>query len=164
MADRLKKGLHTGGGQYLLYIPPVELVCKTLRIKAIPLGKDNITVSAQGLREILALVLRNVEVDDKWYEQNYLDVVGAIMSGDVASCSEHFIHSGYFEGRQPSMPPYNENWYLSRYPDVAQACDNGTVANAKAHFMESGRQEGRAGIPEHGVESDKWIELTTTTE
>ena len=86
------------------------------------------------------------------------------MSGEVASCHEHFIRAGYFEGRLPSEPPFNENWYLSRYPDIAQARSSGTVANAKAHFMENGQQEGRAAIPEHAAGSDKWIKLATTTE
>lgn len=119
-------------------------------------------MSSQGLRSIFALILQNITVDEEWYKETYLDVAAAIMSGDVASCREHFIRAGYFEGRQPSNHSFNESWYLSRYPDVAKACENGLVASAEQHFVQSGQQEGRAGIPEHDAASNEWIDLVKT--
>jgi hypothetical protein len=163
MTDIIKKGRPTTGGKYSQYIPPVKLAYKVLGINAIPRGEGKVTVSARGLREIFALVLQNVTVDDEWYKETYLDVAAAIMSGDVAACREHFIRAGYFEGRQPCNHAFNENWYLGRYPDVAQACENGTVANAEEHFVHSGQQEGRAAIPEHDAAASEWIDLARTT-
>jgi len=139
----------------------VELACKVLGLDVIPLDEQVVTVSARGLREVFALVLENINVDEVWYKQTYMDVAAAIMSGEIASCREHFVRAGYFEGRLPSEPPLDEDWYLNRYPDIAEARSNGTIGSAKMHFMHGGQQEGRSGIPEHEAAADKWIKLAT---
>ncbi len=145
------------------YIPPRDIILKILGIEAMWNDEDSLVVSGKGLREILMAFLRNVYVDEVWYKETYLDIAAAIMSGDVASCREHFICAGYFEGRLPSEPPFNESWYLRRYPDVAEACRAGTIVSARAHFIEAGWREGRAGISEHDVEADKWVNCANRT-
>lgn len=110
------------------------------------------------------LLLQSVHVDEAWYKETYLDVAEAVMAGDVASCREHFIRAGYFEGRLPSEPPFDEEWYLRRYPDLAEALRQGVLVSPKAHFIESGQREGRAGIPEHEVGAQKWVNLANKAE
>jgi len=61
----------------------------------------------------------------------------------IKSARNHFIHSGYFEGRLPSAPEFDEAWYLAQYPDVAEGITKGEIASARQHFLEHGHEEGR---------------------
>ena len=53
-----------------------------------------------------------MQFDDQWYSGTYPDVEGARLAGDVKSLREHFISSGYLEGRLPIELPFDPQWYL----------------------------------------------------
>jgi hypothetical protein len=78
----------------------------------------------------------------------------------VTSLREHFIHTGYFEGRRPSPLYVDSAWYVSTYPDIAEALAKGEVASARRHFEERGLQEGRAGSSRQLDEMRRWTEIT----
>lgn len=141
------------------YIPPAPLLAAVLGVADLTTDHATIAVSTQGLYQLIAFALQHVDVDEIWYKETYVDVAAAIMAGEVASCREHFLRAGYFEGRLPHEPRVEEDWYLSRYPDVAEACGSGTIAGPQDHFVRAGYREGRARIPEHDAEADRWVTL-----
>jgi hypothetical protein len=56
-------------------------------------------VPDEVLKEALAPLLKNINVNSEWYLSAYSDVKIAFDNGDVASAREHFLECGYFEGR-----------------------------------------------------------------
>lgn len=155
MAPALKSQLLTPPASSTLpppYLPPLELICRILGIRAIPSeGTSMVSVDAEGLRWLISTLVEKQCIDESWYQENNPDVAGAIMAKDIASCRDHFIRTGYFEGRLPAPLAYDEAWYLGRYPDVATAVRNGDIPDGKTHYLQSGWREGRAGIPEHAT-------------
>jgi hypothetical protein len=81
--------------------PPYRDVVSTLGTdpRARP---DTMTVRPEVLLSMLKKFLRVVVVDEEGYRQAYPDVAAAIESGTIMSAREHFIETGYFEGRNPS--------------------------------------------------------------
>jgi hypothetical protein len=57
----------------------------------------NYEIFVQLIRRLIA----DVQVDEKWYLESYLDIADATRQGVVASAKVHFVQDGYFEGRQP---------------------------------------------------------------
>lgn len=95
------------------------------------------------LRDLLRLLLVQVEVDEAWYRECYKDVDDAIRAGEMTSGREHYIKAGYFENRFPRHIKVNERWYLQEYPDVAAAIQYGVFTSASQHFERDGFREGR---------------------
>jgi len=87
--------------------------------------------------------LAALKVDEAWYLQRYDDVAKAVVDDPTRSARQHFLHSGYFEGRLPFPMIVDERWYLTNYPDVAENVRRGNVASAQEHFEANGYREGR---------------------
>ena len=68
------------------------------------------------------------------------DVAEAIADGEIKSPKEHFIDSGYFEGRLPCPLKVDEAWYLERYPDIAEGIERGEMDRLwkMIFYLESG--------------------------
>ena len=126
--------------------PPFKVLKQRLSLAAVR-GVPKINNSYEEILEILSLLLRGVEVDEKWYLTQYPHLAGALEDGLIKSARNHFIHSGYFEGRLPGEPEFDEAWYLAQYPDVAEGITRGEIQSARQHFLEYGYEEGRAGCP-----------------
>ena len=84
-----------------------------------------------------------MDVDEKWYLQQYPDIAAAIATGKIKSAKDHFVNDGYFEGRLPSALQVDEKWYLQEYPDVAEGVQTGVVDSGQKHFTQIGYREGR---------------------
>jgi hypothetical protein len=110
-------------------------------------GKVTATVSYEDLLALIKRLLTVVDVDEDWYLVQYPDVAQAIARGQVASARQHFIDSGYFEGRLPFPISVDEKWYLANYPDVAASVRAGGEPSAQAHFVQGGYREGRLPYP-----------------
>ena len=124
--------------------PPFKFIEKRLSTVAVG-GVLKVNNSYEELLEIITLLLRGIEVDEAWYLDQYPHLAQALKDGLVKSARNHFIHSGYFEGRLPSAPEFDEAWYLAQYPDVAEGIGKGEIASARQHFLEHGHEEGRLG-------------------
>ncbi len=92
-------------------------------------------ITNAGIRELIRTFLNAVWVDEEWYLKSYPDIAAAIAAGHFHSGKEHFVGSGYFEGRWPFDIPVDEDWYTATYTDVPTS---GTV-----HFQKFGYWEGR---------------------
>jgi hypothetical protein len=127
-------------------IPAFKMLKQRLSIVTVN-GHLKVNNAYDEFLDIVRLLLRSVSVDEAWYLTEYPDIAEAIASGDVKSARNHFIDSGYFEGRLPAPIEVDEAWYLSEYPDVAEGIERGEIESARQHFLEHGFEEGRAATP-----------------
>ena len=107
-------------------------------------GKMKINNSYDEFVDVVKLLLRGVEFDEKWYLSQYPDVAAAVAAGAFRSGRHHFIDVGYFEDRHPQDFEVDEKWYLETYPDVAEGIRNGKLLSARQHFNQHGYDEGRS--------------------
>src|SRR3546814_6320613 len=85
------------------YFPSLSLMTRALRIGVDDFNRHKMTlVSTKVLRKLIEAALEGVEFDEKWYLKQYGDIADAHRKGQIVNLREHFITSGYFEGRRPS--------------------------------------------------------------
>ena len=128
------------------YLPPFDVIKRSIEISASK-GQVTATASYENLLEMIKCLLSIVDVDEGWYLDQYPDVAQAIDQGKTVSGRQHFIDSGYFEGRLPYLISINEKWYLKNYPDVAASVRGGSEPSGQAHFIQGGYREGRLPYP-----------------
>jgi hypothetical protein len=105
-------------------------------------GADEVTVSRRLLEFLLRCLLDHMEFDEQQYQKANPDVAAAIKQKKMHSGREHFIRSGYFEGRSGGVH-VDEAWYLARNPDVAGAKKAGKFDSGAAQYRLSGANEWR---------------------
>jgi hypothetical protein len=127
------------------YIVPFDSLMRQLGLDEA--SKSDITMTKEQFEQLLRSMLRYVEVDEAWYRNAYPDVDEAIRNGKVPSAKDHFVASGYFEGRKRGRVVVDEQWYLAEYPDVAEGIELGELLSAQQHFDSSGEKEGRVPHP-----------------
>jgi hypothetical protein len=110
-------------------------------------GTDEVTVSRQLLEFLLRCVLDHMEFDEQQYQKCNPDVAAAIKQKKMHSGREHFIKTGYFEGRSGGVR-VDEAWYLARNPDVAAAKKAGKFESGAAQYRLSGASEWRTPNPQ----------------
>ena len=79
-------------------------------------------------------------MDETWYLQRYPDVKAALRAG--RSPMDHFIASGYSEGRQPMRPSVDAGWYLRTYASARRDVDAGKAESAADHYLRTGYAQG----------------------
>src|SRR4051812_8296500 len=100
-------------------ISPFGMLKQKLSIVTVN-GQLKVNNSYDEFLDILKILLRSVAVDEAWYLSQYPDIAEAVAGGELKSARQHFIDTGYFEGRLPGPLKVDEAWYLSEYPDVAE--------------------------------------------
>ena len=128
------------------YVTPYVQLLKRLDIAHIEskkLSNIKLSLSTGQLLQLIRLLLRGVDVDEKWYRAAYPDVDAAIRAGELKSAKHHFVKSGYFEGRRAGPVVVDEQWYLAANPDVKESMELGEFRSAQRHFEEHGEKEGR---------------------
>lgn len=128
------------------YVPPYESLREHLRMTIIG-GKPRPNMTLEDLRHVISRLVSVVEVDEEWYLAQNPDIAEAVREGRAKSARDHYIHDGYFEGRQPFPITVDEDWYLAEYPEVAEAMKAGAVESAQQHFEAHGYREGRRPFP-----------------
>lgn len=91
------------------------------------------------------------QYDETYYLNSNLDVQDAVRRGEIASGSDHYFMSGYFEGRAPFKIIVDEKYYLKQNPDVAAAIRQGAVQSAQEHFDFIGFKEARLPYPDFSL-------------
>ena len=142
------------------YVPPCAFLLEGLGISAADFeGSGTITVTRRCLQALISEVARQMQFDDQWYSGTYPDVEGARLAGDVKSLREHFISSGYLEGRVPIELPFDPQWYWGYYADIAKAFPSADPDAMRIHFQTKGYFEGRAGTAEMLLDVNRWLKL-----
>jgi len=104
---------------------------------------QKVTLSLSDFHELVLPQISALKVDEVFYKARYPDVALAIIKGEIKSAREHFLASGFLEGRFPCKPDLDEAWYLQTYPDVAEGIRRGAHKSALDHYIGAGHYEGR---------------------
>lgn len=108
-----------------------------------PAAGGQMLVERNFLISLMSPRIAAIPFDEEWYLARHPDVREAVDSGEVSSAHDHYLRSGYFEGRMPVYIAVQEKWYCEAYPDVADAVRRGVYKSAQAHFELCGYREGR---------------------
>lgn len=130
----------------MAYIPCFEQI---KQLAEITVFKDELRVSLsyENFSELIKKFIACVPFDEEWYLEMNPDIKTAIDEGLIETAAEHYVESGYFEGRLPYAPDVNEEWYVQEYPDVAEILDRGEEESPSHHFINRGYREGRLPAP-----------------
>ena len=94
--------------------------------------------------DLCQITLIEVDVDEEFYLASYPDIGRLLAAGHELSPKQHYIRTGFFEGRPPFRIAVDTSYYLDTNPDVKFAIDNGRIESAQAHFDLAGWKEGRS--------------------
>ncbi|MEA2737207.1 MAG: hypothetical protein QOH05_514 [Acetobacteraceae bacterium] len=138
----------TAGGT--IFVPPWTTIIR--RDSEADAADADVVVPQKLLRFLLRCLLDQADFDERQYRTCNPDVAEAIKQKMCVSGRDHFIRTGYFEGRSGGTP-VQETWYLARNPDVAAAKQSGKIATGEAQYRLAGAHEWREPNPE----SVRWI-------
>lgn len=140
------------------YFPHIDLILHSLRINRDRLSsKSKIAIDARLLRLMLQTIAAKLPFSDDFYMVNYPDLAEAYAAGKIPNLHQHFVDSGYLEGRIGSPPNVDEGYYLGAYKDVGKAVSAGDVANGAEHYMRAGAAEGRVPNAATRQMIDNWM-------
>src|SRR3546814_5649631 len=122
------------------YFPSLSLMTRALRIGVDDFNRHKMTlVSTKVLRKLIEAALEGVEFDEKWYLKQYGDIADAHRKGQIVNLREHFITSGYFEGRRPSGRHFDARWRSEEHTSELQSLMRISYAvfclTKKKHYM-----------------------------
>jgi hypothetical protein len=103
---------------------------------------DQLTISRRLLEFLLRCALDHIDFDEQQYLACNPDVADAVKQRKMYSGREHFIKTGYFEGRSGGVR-VDEAWYLARNPDVAAAKRAGKFDSGVDQYRLAGASEWR---------------------
>jgi hypothetical protein len=128
------------------YVVPFQALMRQIGLEE-SMSRPEISMSLEQFEKLLRVMLRHIAVDEAWYRNTYPDVDEAIRNGELRSAKDHFVASGYFEGRKCGRVVVDDKWYLSEYPDIAEGIEVGELRSAQQHFDSHGEKEGRLPHP-----------------
>ena len=142
------------------YIPHIDLLLGAMRIQRERLdGKSKVAIDARLLRSLIQAAVERQPFSEAFYRATYPDIAAAHKSGSVADLREHYVTTGFFEGRVGAPPHLDEAFYVTTYPDVARALEAGDVTSATEHYVRSGAAEGRVPSAAAKAEIDTWMSV-----
>ncbi len=142
------------------YVPHIELLLGALRINRERLGsRAKVAVDARLLRALIQALAATLPFDEAFYRATYPDLDAAARSGEIPDLHQHFIDSGFIEGRFGAAGPVDEAYYVATYPDVGEAVARGELASGQEHYLRSGAGEGR--VPSEALRPmvDAWMSI-----
>lgn len=104
---------------------------------------DTVTLQKDVFEFLVRVMLLAGEFDAEAYLEANPDVRQAVERGEIKDALVHYLHCGYFEGRDAASTKVDEGWYLKRYPDVAKAVRSGEATSGTDHYRSSGHLQWR---------------------
>ena len=142
------------------YVPHIDLLLQTLRINRERLNsRSKIAIDTKLLRGLLQALAASVPFSEEFYLEKYPDIAEAHSVGKVPNLHEHFVQSGFFEGRFGAPPEVDEGFYTNLYKDVGQAALRGDIRSGAEHYLRTGAAEGRVPNPALRSVIDNWMAL-----
>ena len=135
------------------FLPHIELLLQSLRISRERLNsRSKVAIDTRILRTLLQCLARQLPFDPIFYIGNNPDIASAHAEGQITDLHQHFIESGFFEGRFGAQPPVDEPFYAASYKDIGAAIRRGDIVSGTEHYMRSGAAEGR--IPSEAMRTE----------
>jgi hypothetical protein len=140
-------------------IPPYNAFSKLIAKVDDANGQEFVQIPKDLFRLILREAARTLPFDEAYYLSENSDLAAAKDADPKFEPHEHFIRSGYIEGRKPAVFEIDKRWYLRTYPDVAAAVEQGLPASASEHFNRTGWPELRAPNAKSFAAITEWVEV-----
>jgi len=142
------------------YLPHIDLLLQALRINRERLNsKSKIAIDAKLLRGLIQAAAARMPFSEEFYLRAYPDIAEAHAAGTIPDPQQHFVESGFFEGRFGAPPPVDEKFYTSTYQDIGTAVRQGAIASGAEHYMRSGAAEGRLPCEAMRPHVEQWAAL-----
>lgn len=104
-----------------------------------------INISSDDFKNLVKFIISNFHFDESFYIRTYPDVADAVRSGLISSAYDHYVTSGYFEGRFGSLKGFDPETYCDINEDVRAGANGHDIAQfAVDHFVNHGYREGRS--------------------
>jgi hypothetical protein len=139
-----------------VYMPDFQKIRTLAGLPENVLDQDNVTISTKLFKFLLIALVQGVRFEEAAYREAHADIAEAEQKGDIESLHQHYVGTGWFEGRSPGQYWIDDKWYLTNYRDLTIAFRRGWVEDLKKHFNEVGRAEGRAGSAEQAKWKSAW--------
>ncbi len=146
-----------------MFFPPYRMLEKYVRRRQSDDGGDEVAMHPEVFVLLVRCALENCEFDEAQYQRCNPDVAEAVERNEMPSGRDHYVQTGYFEGRVGAMPVH-EAWYLSQNPDVAAAKEAGLIESGEAQWRLAGCWEWREPNPGVAPALRAWKELLSRTE
>ncbi len=144
------------------YLPHIDLLLQSLRISRDRLNsRSKVAIDTRLLRTLLQSLVRQMPFDPHFYLAENADIATAHKSGQIVDLHQHYVESGFFEGRQGAAIVVDETYYAETYPDIGEAIRRGDVASAAEHYTRSGAAEGRMPSAQLRPEIERWTTILT---
>lgn len=142
------------------YVPHIDLLLQALRINRERLSsRSKIAIDTKLLRGLLQALAASAPFSEEFYLEAYADIAEAHSVGKVPDLHQHFLESGFFEGRFGAAPEVDEAFYTSIYKDVGQAVLRGDIKSGAEHYLRTGAAEGRIPNPAMRGTVEGWMML-----
>ncbi len=141
-------------------LPHAAHLLQSLRISREALTtRSKVAIGTQLLRTLLREAIRNMPFDEAAYREANPDLVAGQRAGDIGDLHEHYIQTGYLEGRVATPLAVDEAFYLSTYTDAQDAMRRGDISSAREHYLRQGAAEGRLPSPAYRPMFEKWAAI-----
>jgi hypothetical protein len=114
------------------------------QIKGWENGHHTLTISREGLVELLRPFLKKIDFDEAWYLETYPDVAEGLVNQQISSGLDHYLNFGYFENRLPNGTDFDPVHYANSNLDVLEVFGREKPESLVQHFIENGYAEGRS--------------------
>jgi hypothetical protein len=128
-----------------------DTISPHLRFIGLPFTTSTMAPPALLLLDLCNMMLSDVRVDEAFYFERYPDVAHAVRAGRCGSAKDHYLKTGFFEGRQPFLITVDRQFYLDTNPDVKAGVAIGNFESAQTHFDMAGWKEGRSPSAEFSL-------------
>jgi hypothetical protein len=136
-----------------MHVIPWKVLREAVTIEPIEGTTDErVVMTRQIFRLLMEAALANIPFDEKYYLSTHADVARSVQQGKCPGGRQHYVASGYYEGRDIGRAGFDEAWYLERYPDVKKAVIGGQSFSGWEHYNGPGSKEWRA--PSKAAEPD----------
>ena len=90
---------------------------------------------------------------------HYPDIAEAYAAGTIPDLQQHYIETGFFEGRLGAPPAVDEALLYLPLQGRRPGGDPGRIASATEHYLRQGAAEGRIPNPQIKREVDFWVSI-----
>lgn len=143
-------------GEADFFMPDLETFLRASNLDRDALSGDEVKVSTKLLKLLLSIAVSRLHFDEEAYKKENPDVGLAHKQGKIPSLHEHFVHTGWFEGRSPGAYFVDTDYYVQQYPDIRRAMRNRQITDLTDHYTRTGRAEGRVGTKEQFAWKLRW--------
>ena len=141
----------------VVYLPHIEQLLQSLRVSRERLAsRSKVAIDTRVLRALLSTLVAQMPFDPAFYLAENEDIRAAYEAGQITDLHQHYINTGYLEGRFGAAPPVDEAFYAATYKDIIPAIRRGDILSGSDHYVRSGAAEGR--IPSEALlpQIERW--------